>query len=570
MVVIGRHRSARGRWALLAAGLLAIGGLPAPVSAAGDLTPPVGAMEYWAIDNVTQLAELRFAYTDPESGLDHIKFICDGGPEHLVPYASTVFLPVHDGSAGCSTSYGTHELLAWVVNGDGLESLQQYAPVSNGPAMSMTVSAAPTTGQPITITPQLPDDFTIPAGAFCRWEFRWGTTQALDVTFTGDTFGGLLLDIPAASGGCGPWTFTLPWVPYRQFDVIVELGQIESDGGMALGPRAHARFTAAVGTTERRILASNLPIAQVLPSTYTPIVGQPITYTRYLVGGASACCNPRWVARLGTSETPKQWTQSGGSTFTFTPTGPGDLFVGWDRQATSGLLLAAYYDPPVRYRDTTAPNTTAPSARLGGGALGSTVPVTLTWTGTDRGWGIASYQLQQSIDGGTWTSVTLPSATSRTVVRQLSPGVTARYRVRARDRAGNVGTWDYGPTFKAVLVSDANRTLRYARTWIRRSDPSALGGSVRESIQSGASVTFTWGARDLAWVAERGPDHGKARVYIDGILIRTVDLYAASPQPRRMVFTRHFATLGTHTIRIVGLATAGRPTTSFDGLAVLR
>ena len=553
------------------AGLLAVSGFPAAVGAAGDVTPPTGSMEYWAMDNVTQLAEFRFAYTDPESGLDHITFMCDSGPVHSVPYATKVFLPIHDGSAGCSTTYGNHEVVAWVVNGDGLESLQQYAPVANGPAMGVSVSASPMTGKAVTITPTLPSDFTIPAGSFCRWEFRWGTTQALDVTFTGDTFGGLLFDEPAASGGCGPWTFTLPWVPYRQYDVIVELAQAESDGGVVFGARAHDRFTAAVGSTERRILSSNLPIAQVLPSTYTPVVGQPITYTRYLVGGATTCCNPRWVARLGAGENPKQWTQSGGSTFTFTPTGPGDLFVGWDRQAASGLLLAGYYDPPVRYRDTTAPVATAPIQQLGSTSVSSTnVRLAIKWSGSDRGWGIKSYQLQRSLNGGAWAAVALPSPAATVVGIDAKPGSTLRFRVKAIDKAGHVGAWAYGPTFKVALGSDANTAVKYAGAWTTAASSTALGGSSHRTSSRGASASYTFSGRDFSWISAKGPNEGKAAIYVNGVLKATIDLYSATALPRRVAYRLHWSTVASRTIRIVNLGTSGRPLIDLDGLALLR
>ena len=43
-------------------------------------------------------------------------------------------------------------------------------------------------------------------------------------------------------------------------------------------------------------------------------------------------------------------------------------------------------DPPVRYRDSTDPNTTAPVQRLTGGTTGAMVPVRINWTGTDKGW----------------------------------------------------------------------------------------------------------------------------------------------------------------------------------------
>jgi hypothetical protein len=539
------------------AALLLAAMLPPAVGAAGDLTPPTGSMEYWAMDNTTQLAELRFAFSDPESGLDHIEFMCDGGPDYIVPYATTVFLPMHDGTAGCSTTYGIHEVLAWVVNGDGLKSAQQYAPVENGPTVHLTVSASPTTGHLVTVTPVWSSDYTVPAGTVCRWEFRWGTTTALDQTYSGETFGGMTFDVPVESGGCGPWTFTLPWVPYRQYDVRMN--------------SVSARFIAAVDSTDRRILSSNLPIAQVLPSTYTPIVGEPITYTRYLIGGASGCCNPQWSARLGDGENPKVWSQSGGSTFTFTPTTTGDVFVEWNRVAAGDLLLDAYYDPPVRYRDTTAPVTTAPRERIRALPAGTTIPLLIDWSGSDKGWGIASYTLQRSLNGGTWTTVALSSSTARSVGYPGTPGTTLRFRVRAKDKAGNVGGWTYGPTFKVLRGSDAPTTnLRYTSSWSTVADAGAFGGVVHQTTTAGGATSYKVYGRDVAWVASRGPDHGKAKVWIDGAYIGSIDLYAATAQARQIVFAWHWTSLGTHLIRIENVATAGRPIIDCDGYAVLR
>lgn len=544
--------------------------LPGTTSAAGDVTPPTGSMEYWAFDATTQLAELRFAYADPESGVAEIGVSCDGSAEIRVTYATKVFWPIHDGTGGCTTAYGDHALMVQVYNGDGLSSIPAFATVQTVPAQSIDVSPNPTTGHLVTITPVLPDDYTVPPGDGCSWEFRWGTSDALDTTFTGDTFGGLYFNVLAGDGGCGPWTFTLPWVPYRQFDVIVNVFHIESDGGMLQSIHAQKRFTAAVDSTERRILTSNLPIAQVLPSSYTPIVGLPITYTRYLLGGATICCNDSWNARIGGGDNPVVYNQQHGATFTFTPSTTGDLVVGWQREAPNRLVLAGYYDPPVRRRDTRAPVATAPAERIRPMAVGTTIPIAIEWGGTDVGWGIASFQLERSLNGGTWTRVILPSATAKSVGVAGVPGSTLRFRVRARDKAGNVGGWTYGPLIHVARISDNSAAVRYSTGWSNAPAVGALGGWRHETIAADAAASFTFSGRDLAWLAERGPGQGKAKVYLDGVYQRTVDLGAASDGPPTVVYARHLVAYGTHTLRIVTLATAGRPLIDSDGFAVLR
>lgn len=553
--MIRRSRAARlARSAVCALAAIAFV-LPAQVAAAGDVTPPVGSAELWDLDNTTQLLEVRLSYADPESGLDHLLVICDGGPEFIVPYTTKLLWPMHDGTGGCSTDFGEHSILIQVYNGDGLTANAVGWNFVNEPTVHLTVSANPTTGHPVTFTPVWTAGYTPPPDRTCMWELRWGTTTALDQTFSGDTFGGMTFSLSAADGGCGPWTITLPWVPYPQFDVRI--------GGNPV------RFMAAVDSTERRITSSTLPIAQVLPNTYTPIVGQPLTYTRYLIGGTQVVGSGNWSARLGDGEHPLVWGKTGGSTFTFTPPRTGDVFVEWNQGTTDGNFLDAYFDPPVRYRDTTAPTTTAPGQTVRLAVLGSTIPLTVDWSGSDRGWGVASYQLQKSVNGGTWASVTLPIPSSRSAVVGAAPGSTIRFRVRAKDKAGNLGSWAYGTSFTVTTVSDANPSVAYSPgRWVAVSDPIALDGGLHVASRPG-SATLRVSARAVAWVAERGPRHGRAMVYVDGVLQATVDLGAASAT-RAVVYAARWSAVGTHTIRIVSVPAFHRPIVDVDGFVVLR
>jgi hypothetical protein len=66
-------------------------------------------------------------------------------------------------------------------------------------------------------------------------------------------------------------------------------------------------------------------------------------------------------------------------------------------------------------------------------------------------------------------------------------------------------------------------------------------------------VTFR--GTGIDWYTARGPDQGRAKIYVDGLLVRTVDNYAASPA---FGVARSITGLadGVHTLRIVVLATA--------------
>jgi hypothetical protein len=63
---------------------------------------------------------------------------------------------------------------------------------------------------------------------------------------------------------------------------------------------------------------------------------------------------------------------------------------------------------------------------------------------------------------------------------------------------------------------------------------------------------------------------GRAKVYVDGVLVKTIDTYRSAFAARRVMFTRTWASTGTHTIRLVVLGTSGRPRVDFDALVIIR
>jgi hypothetical protein len=71
----------------------------------------------------------------------------------------------------------------------------------------------------------------------------------------------------------------------------------------------------------------------------------------------------------------------------------------------------------------------------------SSIRVTLRWTLTDTGSGLASELLQRRTDGGTWLTIPLPSIKSRSISIIVARGHAYSFRVRGTDRAGNVGTF---------------------------------------------------------------------------------------------------------------------------------
>ncbi len=98
--------------------------------------------------------------------------------------------------------------------------------------------------------------------------------------------------------------------------------------------------------------------------------------------------------------------------------------------------------------DDAGPTTTRPVAtlRAGPSLSGFKVRIRVTWSGNDGdGSGINHYTLARSTDGGRrWSTIVSSTAGTSTNLKVPTSG-TIRYRVRAVDAVGNVGSWTSGP-----------------------------------------------------------------------------------------------------------------------------
>jgi hypothetical protein len=226
--------------------------------------------------------------------------------------------------------------------------------------------------------------------------------------------------------------------------------------------------------------------------------------------------------------------------------------------------------------DRSAPWSVAPRIGLNAGvslvsgATNAGLQSRLTWSATDPGGaGVASYDLRRSIDGAAFASF-VTGTPSASLGVTLVPGHSYRFEVRARDRAGNVGGWAVGPTVRAYLPQQTYAGITWKGIWRTVSGPNCSGNSLAYGLGAGASATYSFSGRSIAWVSTLGPDRGAARVYIDGTLVTTVDLRSASVTYRRVAFATSWSTSSTHSIRIVVVGTAGRPRVDVDAFEVIR
>ena len=234
---------------------------------------------------------------------------------------------------------------------------------------------------------------------------------------------------------------------------------------------------------------------------------------------------------------------------------------------TTGRLVNAW-----RAVDVLGP-TALPVDRHGinaGSIVGSTVGTTLLWpAATDAMSSVTSYVVKRRVGSSGWTTVT-SSTTARSIKQTLSFGTAYRYGISGRDVLGNVGTQAEAAPVTPVLLQDGTSLARYSGTWTTASSASASNGKLHTSTQTGASVEFTTAARAIAVVGRKGPGRGQAKIYVDGAYVQTIDLNRSSYQSRIVVFGKSWSEVGSHTVKVVVVGTAGRPRVDIDAFAILR
>ncbi|MEW6226389.1 MAG: metallophosphoesterase [Chloroflexota bacterium] len=235
----------------------------------------------------------------------------------------------------------------------------------------------------------------------------------------------------------------------------------------------------------------------------------------------------------------------------------------------TGLVAAP--GPVDAVTDALPPVVAAPAAapRPGGTITASSVPFVVSWSGTDPGSGIARYQLQRRVDGGSWETLALPSRTARSLVTGLWPPHEYRFRVRATDAAGNTGAWATGATLRVRRLAETAAGLATEGPWALRRGTDYLGDRALRSGTPGATATFTFTGSQVAWFGTRGPGYGSAQVFVDGARVATIDLRRDARTYRRIQFRHAWPASGPHTLAIRVVGTAGHPLVDIDGFVVV-
>jgi subtilisin family serine protease len=194
----------------------------------------------------------------------------------------------------------------------------------------------------------------------------------------------------------------------------------------------------------------------------------------------------------------------------------------------------------------------APIAHLPSGTtLGQwSLPTTVRWAPVE---GATKYEFHQAFFEGSWANVQLTPANRTSLLRWEWPGHVYRYRVRAFVD-GAWQPWRTGSRHSAKDFSGTVMGIRFSPgDWTMQVDNSTYSTRPLSTTRTGATATFTFKGREVAFATTRDSNRGRVAIYVDGAHSTDLDLGTSSRQTRRVVYSRSWLNPGSHTIEVRSL-----------------
>ncbi len=116
--------------------------------------------------------------------------------------------------------------------------------------------------------------------------------------------------------------------------------------------------------------------------------------------------------------------------------------------------------------------------------------------------------------------------------------------------------------------SERSATINYSGSWRSARHSGYVGKAVRYATSDGATASITFTGTRIAWNGPVGPTRGKARILIDGKVVKTVNLQRSSFDPSATIYSVSWKTAGRHTFAIEVVQTPGYKLVAIDELVV--
>ena len=145
--------------------------------------------------------------------------------------------------------------------------------------------------------------------------------------------------------------------------------------------------------------------------------------------------------------------------------------------------------------------------------------------------------------------------------------------MRGVDQFGNVTPFATTPSAAHVALDDTWRGFQYGAGsgWVRKTSASRYMGTYTTTVTANARVTGVTDTARFVLIGDLCPTCTRIRIYVDGVLRKTVDPYRATTMVRQVLYvSSDFGSIKSHRITIVSVPTPGRYRVSIDGLALQR
>jgi len=130
-------------------------------------------------------------------------------------------------------------------------------------------------------------------------------------------------------------------------------------------------------------------------------------------------------------------------------------------------------------------------------------------------------------------------------------------------------TWQPMPGY--IRADDHHPSVQYEGAWVTLGDDDACCGTLTATATRGAFTEIDFHGSHVAWFAQLAPDGAIAWVQIDNGPLLPVDTWSATPVAQAQVFSRDFAGVDWHVIRVTHSGTAHPGSSGFalrsDGFA---
>jgi hypothetical protein len=178
----------------------------------------------------------------------------------------------------------------------------------------------------------------------------------------------------------------------------------------------------------------------------------------------------------------------------------------------------------------------------------------LTGSSSTSGWSYAAtrYVSRVMIDFANSTVVAL-------AIAPASADAPTRTQAQAKAKARPPALQRFSETSASIRYGGSWRIAHYARY---------AGSGAKYATRAGSTASFTFSGTKVTWYGPVGPTRGLARVSIDGVYLKTVNLRSSAFIAHATVFSTSWRVAGKHTLEIRVLGTAGHPYVAIDEFTV--